>query len=73
MINLSVYSSDIVVSFVFEWCLISLYCADMVFWIVSEGCGFVKYSQRDMALAAINALNGIYTMRVSCFCYLSFV
>ncbi|GAU45042.1 hypothetical protein TSUD_198300 [Trifolium subterraneum] len=26
-------------------------------------CGFVKYSNRDMALAAINALNGIYTMR----------
>ncbi|TQE03214.1 hypothetical protein C1H46_011217 [Malus baccata] len=29
----------------------------------SRGCGFVKYSQRDMALAAINGLNGIYTMR----------
>ncbi|KAK6930307.1 RNA recognition motif domain, partial [Dillenia turbinata] len=29
----------------------------------SRGCGFVKYSQRDMAMAAINALNGIYTMR----------
>ncbi|XP_054820731.1 flowering time control protein FCA-like [Prosopis cineraria] len=29
----------------------------------SRGCGFVKYSHRDMALAAINALNGIYTMR----------
>lgn len=29
-----------------------------------EGCGFVKYAQRDMALAAINALNGIFTMRV---------
>ncbi|KAK1592305.1 hypothetical protein Q3G72_022802 [Acer saccharum] len=28
----------------------------------SRGCGFVKYSHRDMALAAINALNGIYTM-----------
>lgn len=25
----------------------------------------MKYSHRDMALAAINALNGIYTMRVS--------
>ncbi|KAF7806813.1 flowering time control protein FCA isoform X1 [Senna tora] len=29
----------------------------------SRGCGFVKYSNRDMALEAINALNGIYTMR----------
>ncbi|KAM6555039.1 hypothetical protein CsatB_015801 [Cannabis sativa] len=29
----------------------------------SRGCGFVKYSQREMALAAINALNGTYTMR----------
>uniref|UniRef100_A0A2P2LRL4 Uncharacterized protein MANES_03G206500 n=1 Tax=Rhizophora mucronata TaxID=61149 RepID=A0A2P2LRL4_RHIMU len=29
----------------------------------SRGCGFVKYLHRDMALAAINALNGIYTMR----------
>jgi hypothetical protein len=30
-----------------------------------EGCGFVKYSHRDMAVAAINALNGLFTMRVS--------
>lgn len=29
----------------------------------SRGCGFVKYSHREMALAAINALNGSYTMR----------
>ncbi|XP_021906734.1 flowering time control protein FCA-like isoform X2 [Carica papaya] len=29
----------------------------------SRGCGFVKYSHREMALAAINALNGVYTMR----------
>ncbi|KAL3508189.1 hypothetical protein ACH5RR_033571 [Cinchona calisaya] len=29
----------------------------------SRGCGFVKYSQREMALAAINALNGTYTMQ----------
>ncbi|XP_015574743.2 flowering time control protein FCA isoform X2 [Ricinus communis] len=29
----------------------------------SRGCGFVKYSSREMALAAINALNGIYKMR----------
>ncbi|XP_021691589.2 flowering time control protein FCA isoform X2 [Hevea brasiliensis] len=29
----------------------------------SRGCGFVKYSHREMALAAINALNGIYRMR----------
>ncbi|KAL0414847.1 UNVERIFIED_CONTAM: Flowering time control protein FCA [Sesamum radiatum] len=29
----------------------------------SRGCGFVKYSQREMAQAAINALNGTYTMR----------
>ncbi|GER31432.1 RNA binding protein [Striga asiatica] len=28
----------------------------------SRGCGFVKFSQRDMAQAAINALNGTYTM-----------
>ncbi|KAB1201599.1 Flowering time control protein FCA [Morella rubra] len=30
---------------------------------LSRGCGFVKFSHRDMAVAAINALNGIYTMR----------
>ncbi|KAK9049963.1 hypothetical protein SSX86_031068, partial [Deinandra increscens subsp. villosa] len=29
----------------------------------SRGCGFVKYSNREVAMAAINALNGIYTMR----------
>ncbi|KDP27944.1 hypothetical protein JCGZ_19024 [Jatropha curcas] len=29
----------------------------------SRGCGFVKYSHREMALAAINDLNGIYRMR----------
>ncbi|KZV42757.1 flowering time control protein FCA [Dorcoceras hygrometricum] len=29
----------------------------------SRGCGFVKYSQREMAQAAINALNGTYTMK----------
>ncbi|GER51775.1 RNA binding, partial [Striga asiatica] len=29
----------------------------------SRGCGFVKYSQREMAQAAINALNGTFTMR----------
>lgn len=29
-----------------------------------EGCGFVKYAHREMAQAAINSLNGIYTMRV---------
>ncbi|KAM5568698.1 hypothetical protein ABKV19_016298 [Rosa sericea] len=29
----------------------------------SRGCGFVKYSHRDMALSAINGLNGHYTMR----------
>lgn len=29
----------------------------------SRGCGFVKYSHRDMALAAINGLNGTFTMR----------
>lgn len=39
--------------------------------IIFEGCGFVKFSHRDMAMAAINALNGIYTMRVSLFCYSS--
>lgn len=37
----------------------------MHFTIHLEGCGFVKYSQREMALAAINSLNGCYTMRVS--------
>lgn len=29
----------------------------------SRGCGFVKYSQREIAQAAIDALNGIYIMR----------
>ncbi|XP_076925445.1 flowering time control protein FCA-like isoform X2 [Bidens hawaiensis] len=29
----------------------------------SRGCGFVKYSNREVAMAAINALNGILTMR----------
>ncbi|PIA29384.1 hypothetical protein AQUCO_06000037v1 [Aquilegia coerulea] len=29
----------------------------------SRGCGFVKFSHRDMAAAAIAALNGIYVMR----------
>uniref|UniRef100_A0A7N0UJG3 RRM domain-containing protein n=1 Tax=Kalanchoe fedtschenkoi TaxID=63787 RepID=A0A7N0UJG3_KALFE len=29
----------------------------------NKGCGFVKYSQREMAIAAINALNGRYTMK----------
>ncbi|GKV37905.1 hypothetical protein SLEP1_g45871 [Rubroshorea leprosula] len=29
----------------------------------SRGCGFVKYADREMALAAIDALNGIYPMR----------
>ncbi|GMI70249.1 FLOWERING CONTROL LOCUS A [Hibiscus trionum] len=29
----------------------------------SRGCGFVKYSDREMALAAIEALNGTFTMR----------
>lgn len=38
---------------------------------LSEGCGFVKYYQRDMAQAAINALNGIYTMRVCSFHFFS--
>ncbi|XAR56976.1 hypothetical protein NMG60_11024965 [Bertholletia excelsa] len=28
----------------------------------SRGCGFVKFAHRDMAMAAINALNGIHTM-----------
>ncbi|XP_028115080.1 flowering time control protein FCA-like isoform X4 [Camellia sinensis] len=30
-----------------------------------EGCGFVKYFHREMAMATINALNGIYTMKGS--------
>lgn len=29
----------------------------------SRGCAFVKYARRDMAMAAIEALNGKYTMR----------
>ncbi|XP_057485558.1 flowering time control protein FCA isoform X2 [Actinidia eriantha] len=29
----------------------------------SRGCGFVKFSNREMAMAAINALNGTYTMK----------
>ncbi|XP_058068429.1 flowering time control protein FCA-like [Magnolia sinica] len=29
----------------------------------SRGCGFVKFSRREMAEAAINALNGTYVMR----------
>ncbi|KAJ4955886.1 hypothetical protein NE237_012669 [Protea cynaroides] len=29
----------------------------------SRGCGFIKFSHRDMAASAINGLNGIYTMR----------
>jgi hypothetical protein len=29
------------------------------------GCAFIKYPQREMAQAAINALNGNYTMPVS--------
>ncbi|PKU78359.1 flowering time control protein FCA-like isoform X2 [Dendrobium catenatum] len=29
----------------------------------SRGCGFVKFSNRDMALAAMNALHGTYVMR----------
>ncbi len=33
------------------------------------GCAFIKYSQRDHAQAAINALNGIYVMQVRSLCY----
>ncbi|XP_021774272.1 flowering time control protein FCA-like isoform X1 [Chenopodium quinoa] len=29
----------------------------------SRGCGFVKFSSKDSAMAAINTLNGIFTMR----------
>ncbi|XP_010434852.1 PREDICTED: flowering time control protein FCA-like isoform X1 [Camelina sativa] len=29
----------------------------------SRGCGFVKYLSKEMAMAAIDGLNGIYTMR----------
>lgn len=29
----------------------------------SRGCGFVQYSRREMAVAAIKALNGVFTMR----------
>ncbi|GMN52278.1 hypothetical protein TIFTF001_021415 [Ficus carica] len=34
-----------------------------------RGCGFVKFSHAEMALAAIKALNGTYTMRVNFICY----
>lgn len=34
-----------------------------------EGCGFVKFSHKEMALAAIKALNGNYTMRVKLIYY----
>jgi hypothetical protein len=34
---------------------------DLVF---CEGCAFVKFAHRDMALAAIKGLNGTLTMRV---------
>jgi CUG-BP- and ETR3-like factor len=29
----------------------------------SRGCGFVKYSSKETAMAAIDGLNGTYTMR----------
>ncbi|KAG7593866.1 RNA recognition motif domain [Arabidopsis thaliana x Arabidopsis arenosa] len=32
----------------------------------SRGCGFVKYLSKETAMAAIDGLNGTYTMRVSC-------
>lgn len=36
--------------------------------MIFEGCGFVKFSHREMAEAAIRALNGTYVMRVrECF------
>lgn len=54
----------------FSYCL--LVCAIVIlpfpnslFLKCFEGCGFVKYSNREMALAAINALSGKFTMRVS--------
>lgn len=31
-----------------------------------EGCAFVQFSHREMALAAISGLNGTFTMRVKC-------
>ena len=33
------------------------------------GCAFIKYSQRDHAQAAINALNGVYVMQVRSLCH----
>lgn len=39
----------------FKQCILSLFA----------GCAFIKYSQRDMAQAAITALNGSYIMAVS--------
>lgn len=30
----------------------------------AEGCSFVKFSTREMAVEAINNLNGVFTMRV---------
>jgi hypothetical protein len=35
-----------------------------------EGSGFVKFSHRDMALAAIKALNGTFMMRVKLKAYM---
>lgn len=32
--------------------------------MVSEGCGFVKFTNREMAAAAMNALDGSFVMRV---------
>jgi len=33
--------------------------------VMSTGCAFVKYPSRDMAMAAVNALSGIFTMKVN--------
>lgn len=30
-----------------------------------QGCAFIQFSRREMAVAAIKALNGIFTMRVN--------
>lgn len=36
----------------------------VVIYFLYEGCGFVKFSNREMAAAALNALNGTFVMRV---------
>lgn len=50
------------------FCLLDM--VNVVFFVFWLGCGFVKFSQIDMALAAIKALNGTFIMRVKFFYFL---